>query len=142
MRVLGSDIVAEARSWLDTPFRHQGRVRGVGVDCAGVVVQVGQALGLVEYDTTNYGRQPVPSRMGEILDRYLVRILLQDVQPGDIYWMRFGDPMHVAIASTLEDGRAGIIHAYSHIGRCVEHGLDVKWRRRIVRAYRYPGVAG
>ena len=29
------DIVAAAREYLDTPFVHQGRVKGVGIDCAG-----------------------------------------------------------------------------------------------------------
>jgi cell wall-associated NlpC family hydrolase len=27
-------VVAEARSWLGTPFHHQGRVKAAGVDCA------------------------------------------------------------------------------------------------------------
>jgi cell wall-associated NlpC family hydrolase len=33
-------IVAEARSFRYTPFHHQGRVKGVGVDCAGLLYQV------------------------------------------------------------------------------------------------------
>ena len=26
-------IVSEARTWLETPYRHQASVRGVGADC-------------------------------------------------------------------------------------------------------------
>lgn len=30
-------IVAEARSWLGTPYRHQASLKGVGCDCLGLV---------------------------------------------------------------------------------------------------------
>lgn len=134
------EIVAEARTWIDTPFQHQARVKGLGVDCAGVVIEVGKALGLLDYTEQGYARQPNPERMGSLLEEHLVRIDKEDVMPGDIYWMRFIEPMHLAIATELGDGRTGVIHAYSNIGRCVEHGLDGKWSRRVVRCYRYKGV--
>jgi hypothetical protein len=41
-------LVAEARRWLGTPFRHQGRIRGEGVDCIGLVLEPARALGLTE----------------------------------------------------------------------------------------------
>lgn len=33
-------VVAEARTWMWTPYRHASRVRGVGVDCGGLLYQV------------------------------------------------------------------------------------------------------
>ena len=30
-------VLAEARSWLGTPYRHQGGRKGVGCDCLGLV---------------------------------------------------------------------------------------------------------
>lgn len=51
-------IVDEARSWVGTPFRHQARIKGLGVDCVGLLVGVGEVLGLEVYDQTGYGRQP------------------------------------------------------------------------------------
>ena len=59
------EIVAEARSWLGTPWHYQASVKGVGTDCTGVVRGVGNALGLMRYDdkaadTRAYrGYQPV-----------------------------------------------------------------------------------
>lgn len=135
------EIVAEARTWVGTPFKHQARVKGLGVDCAGVVIETGRALGLLDYPEQGYSRQPSPNKMGGLLDQYLERIEVSEVLPGDIYWMRFIEPMHLAIATVLDDGRTGIVHAYSSVGKCVEHGLDNKWRNRIVRAYRYSGVS-
>lgn len=36
-RVTGAEIVACARGWIGTPFRHQAAVRGAGCDCLGLV---------------------------------------------------------------------------------------------------------
>ena len=38
-----ADIIAIARACLGTPFRHQGRIPGVALDCAGLVVAVAAA---------------------------------------------------------------------------------------------------
>lgn len=32
-----NEIVAAARQWLGTPYRHQASVRGVGCDCLGLI---------------------------------------------------------------------------------------------------------
>jgi cell wall-associated NlpC family hydrolase len=55
-----SAIVTAARSWLGTPYRHQHRERGVGVDCAGLVIGVARQLGIVpaDFDVNGYSRQP------------------------------------------------------------------------------------
>ena len=33
-------VIAEARTWIGTPYQHKGRVKGVGVDCGGLLYQV------------------------------------------------------------------------------------------------------
>lgn len=35
-----SRVLIEARSWLGTPYHHKGRVKGVGVDCGGLLYEV------------------------------------------------------------------------------------------------------
>ena len=37
-------IVAEARAWIGTRYRHQASVKGVGCDCLGLVRGVWRAL--------------------------------------------------------------------------------------------------
>ena len=37
-------IIAEARAWIGTPYRHQARCKGVGCDCLGLVRGVWRAL--------------------------------------------------------------------------------------------------
>jgi cell wall-associated NlpC family hydrolase len=36
----GASVLAEVRSWLNTPYEHKGRVKGVGVDCGGLLYEV------------------------------------------------------------------------------------------------------
>lgn len=54
---LREDIVAEALSWKGTPWHHNARVKGQGVDCAQLLVAVYHAVGLIELpQLENYPR--------------------------------------------------------------------------------------
>lgn len=47
--------MAEARTWIGTPYHHRARVKGHGVDCAQLLVEVYSNAGLVEkFDTGEY----------------------------------------------------------------------------------------
>jgi cell wall-associated NlpC family hydrolase len=133
-------IIVEARTWLGTPFRHQGRTRGAGVDCAGVVIGVARALGLSEFDTTAYGRLPNGHAMRRLCDAHLRPILLKTARPGDVLlmaWRRY--PQHLAVVVDHPQG-LGIVHGHEAAGRVVEHRLDEVWRARVRAAYAFPGV--
>lgn len=134
--IRGADVVAAARAWLATPWRHQGRSRGLGCDCAGLVIGVAHDLGLTDFDFTAYGRTPHADTLRALCDAHMQRIERAAVRPGDIYLMRWlAEPQHLAIATDL-----GIVHAYAAARRVVEHRLDDTWSGRIVQAYRLPGV--
>lgn len=131
-------IIAEARTWLGTPYHHQGRAKGVGCDCIGLVIGVGRALGLVAVDAGGYSRQPDGRSLRAGFERHAVALPLDRLQPGDVLMMRIRrDPQHVGIL-----GPGGtLIHAHSGAGRVVEIPLDDRWRDRIVAAFAYPGLA-
>jgi hypothetical protein len=38
----GNTFIAQARTWIGTPFHHQGRLKGVGCDCLGLIVGVAE----------------------------------------------------------------------------------------------------
>jgi len=123
-----ADFVAAARSYVGVPFRHQGRTRH-GVDCIGLVVCAARDIGLTLADRTDYPRDPNGLLPLEMARQFAP---VESPQAGDILLMRFrGEPQHVAILAG-----AALIHGYASIGRVVEHGMDAKWRRRIVAAYR------
>lgn len=123
-------IVIEARRWLRTPYHHQAVVRGVGVDCVGLIRGVGHATGALPEDAEawarfgGYSRIPNPRRMGEGMRQFL-RLVEGTPQPGDIAWLEWRDdlPMHLAILASDTRGGATLIHSYSDAGGVVEHGL-------------------
>jgi NlpC/P60 family putative phage cell wall peptidase len=136
------DVMATARSWLGTPWIHQGRLKGVGVDCGGLIIGVGKELGLLDFDTSAYGRIPDGQRLRALCDEHLTAKPVADIVPGDVLLMRFTrHPQHLAIAGDRGDPFS-LIHAYADAGRCVEHGADQKWRRRIVAAYSFKSGPG
>ena len=51
------DIVNAARECVGTPFRHQGRVLGVGLDCAGLVLMPFSAVGPMRLTSPGTGER-------------------------------------------------------------------------------------
>ena len=43
------EAVAEAMTWLGTPYHHQGRVKGIGIDCATLLCEVYEVVGLIDH---------------------------------------------------------------------------------------------
>lgn len=137
-----ADVLAEARTWIDTPFHHQARVKGHGVDCAQLVVAVGVALGLMpplSSEETRYGRLPNPARMRAVIERYLDPVRGMP-RHGDVLFMGWsaGRPMHLGILTDLH-GR-GIIHALSDAGKVVETALPSSYEPRIDSWWQYRGI--
>ena len=138
-RMMTTDILTAARQCLGTPFRHQGRQVGVGLDCAGVAIHVAQSIGAECFDVDGYGTVPANGELERALDAQpcLQQVELADRQAGDLLLMRFSaEPQHLAIFA----GET-IVHAYEAVGKCCEHRLSSAWGSRIVRVYRFQGVA-
>ena len=134
-------IVQEARSWIGTPFHHQGRVKGAGVDCVGLVIGIAKHFELSEFDTTNYSHIPDGEVLQALCEEHMVRINLVDLEVGDVLLFRFNErPQHLAIVGDYPYGGFSIIHAYSVAKKVVETRLDEYWNDLIVAAYRLPGV--
>ena len=132
------DILTAARQCIGTPFRHQGRMLGFGLDCAGVAVHAARQAGLGVIEIDGYSRTPANGMLESALDGqpYLEQVAIDDRLPGDLLLMRFAaEPQHIAICA----GET-IIHAYRAAGKCCEHRLDARWAARIVRAYRFRGI--
>jgi NlpC/P60 family putative phage cell wall peptidase len=134
------NIVACARTYLGTPFAHQGRIRGMALDCVGLVICVGNDLSLPVPNYANYGMQAVDDTVLKRCKEHLQEVPVEQMQPGDILCFRCEHlACHVGIATELM-GNPGIIHAYSPNKKVVEHNLDFKWRRRIAGVFRFPNV--
>jgi cell wall-associated NlpC family hydrolase len=137
------DIIAASQECEDTPFRHQGRVVGLGLDCAGVLVHLFQRLCLPYHDEMGYPRHPFDGQLERILDSQpsLRRIDKADMARGDVLCMRITSaPQHIAIYLGLIDGHPYIRHGSSLHGKVATHRLDELWGARIVRVYRFEGL--
>lgn len=109
--------MAEALSWQKTPYHHQGRVKGAGVDCAMLLAEVYSAVGLIPaLDPKPY---PADWHMHRDVERYLQQVLEYAVPtdtplPGDVVLYRFG--------------------------RCVSHGAIVIEWPMVVHAFMREGA--
>lgn len=129
-------VVDVAREYLGTPFVHQGRLKGVGIDCVGLLTCVAKELGLTNHDCTTYSRYPDGVTLCRELEKCLVSVREARLGRVVVFWIKRADlPTHAGILTDV-----GMIHTYQSVGKVVEHVLDAKWRRRITRFFRYPGV--
>lgn len=124
MNRIRAAVVAEARSWLGTPYHHHARIKGAGVDCAQILLAVYcDALCLApDLDVGHYSTQWHLHRSEELYLQWLALAGARRVQtpaPGDIAMFRFGRTFsHSAIH--VDDGR--LVHAYVDLG-VIETGL-------------------
>lgn len=139
-----------ARSYLGTPFVHQGRTPHHGLDCAGLIICVARELGHVppDYDVRNYAQQPDKTSVVDACDEHLIRVPKQDAQPGDVIVIAWDQwPQHLGIMGVYAPAKSHrtIIHAFMKQGEkkpvVTEHRLAPHLMQRIVRAYRFPEVA-
>ena len=66
-------VVAEAMTWLRTPYHHHGTIKGVGADCAMFPTEVYAACGLME--RVDFGKYPTQWHMHHNEERYLNIVL-------------------------------------------------------------------
>lgn len=132
----GQDVVNEARTWIGTPFHHQARLKGHGVDCIGLVVGVAGALGLQHADRSDYSRLPDGITLAAELNAQMFKV--EKMQAGDVLLFAMPKlPRHVAICST--NGR--MVHATSLVDKCVEVTIDKTWLRALRGVYRFKELA-
>jgi len=141
----GARVVAAARGWIGTPYRHQASCRGAGADCLGLIRGVWREL---------YGAEPeVPPAYSfdwgetggvEVLWRAAGRHFRPGPAgheaPGDLllFRMRAGAvAKHLGLQAETGEG-ASFVHAYCGRG-VVESPLGDPWRRRIVARFVFPG---
>jgi NlpC/P60 family putative phage cell wall peptidase len=136
------DVVAAARLWLGTPYRHRASTLGAGCDCLGLLRGVWRSL---------YGDEPVavpPYRAdwrdgndGALLqaaERFLVAES-GAVEAGQIVLFRLGglyEARHCGIMVSPER----FIHAQEHLG-VVEANMTPGWARRVSARFRFPDKA-
>jgi len=110
-----AEIVQEAMSWIHTPYHHAADVKGVGVDCAMILIRIYSKLGHIPMDVDP---RPYPQHwyLHHDEERYLGWIWKYaekvDVPlPGDIALYRFGRT--ISHGGIIMDDKT-LLHADAH----------------------------
>lgn len=134
-------MVAAAREWVGTPYRHQAATLGAGCDCLGLLRGVWRAIYGTEPAVPNYRADWRDTRHAEDLRAAAEALLVPvaaEFEPGQVLLFRLGRttaPRHCGILVAPDR----FIHAQEGLG-VVEANLAEGWRRRIAGRYDFPGV--
>jgi cell wall-associated NlpC family hydrolase len=142
-------VVAEAETWLGTPYHHEARIKGHGVDCAQILVGVFANVGLIEpvalpHYPADWNLHRDEERYLDILARYTREIeapvlcplgvaasqpgASRSVLPGDIVVWKFGRCFsHGAIVVAWPF----VIHAYVGSVCVLEDAERASWLAQI-----------
>jgi NlpC/P60 family putative phage cell wall peptidase len=143
MVITRSLIVAEARAWIGTPYRHQASLKGVGCDCLGLVRGVWRAVMGTEPERAppyapDWAEAAGRETLAEAAGRHMTMVPMNEFAPGDVLLFRWRAKMpakHAAIVTASDK----MVHA--HDGAAVaEVAIAPWWRRRLAYAFRFPGL--
>ncbi len=143
MTAMRDQIIAEARSWIGTPYRHQASRKGVGCDCLGLLRGVWREVAGAEPElpppySADWAEASRKETLADAARRHLLEIPLNEIAPGDVLLFRWRTHMpakHCAILVSAER----MVHA--HDGAAVAEVYFANWwRRRLAYAFRFPGL--
>lgn len=138
------EIVLAASGWLGTPYHHHARVKGVGVDCAQILVAIALELKLINDRQAelvpNYPPEWHLHNREEHLLEYLELmgcVETNDALPGDILCFKFGRTCsHIGVMVNSDQ----FIHACLRSKAVVVNSLNGDWLTRWAKTYQFPGV--
>lgn len=138
---LADRIVTEARTWRNTKFQHQGRLKGQGVDCVNFISEVARGAGVLDVEIpADYRPHEDGVVMLKLLKDHAKHIPNEQMKAGDVLALcdealREPDiPRHLAIVTEVKPETIFIIHASQHGVR--EHRIDGHWKKRIHSIWR------
>lgn len=136
-------IVAEARAWIGTPYRHQASLKGVGCDCLGLIRGVWRTLYGAEPEATpayapDWAEATGAEALAAAAQRHMIGIDPRAFSSGDLLLFRWrsGFPAkHAAIATAAD------LMVHAHDGAAVaEVVIAPWWRRRLAYVFRFPDL--
>jgi NlpC/P60 family putative phage cell wall peptidase len=142
MSLARAAIVAEARSWIGTPYRHQASLKGVGCDCLGLVRGVWRAVIGAEPEAAPPYSPDWAEALGEetlaaAAARHLAPVALGEIEPGDVLLFRWRAHLPAKHAAILVEPDR-MVHAHDSAA-VAEVYLASWWRRRLAFAFRFRG---
>lgn len=139
MHPRAAEIVAAANRYVGCRYRHQGRT-STGIDCAGVIICVGNDVGVWQFDTEAYSSRPNVEEFNKNMqDAGCVRIEFNNQASGDILRLEnSGWPVHLGILEVDAAGCAWMIHAWATAKKVLREELAAPRIAQISQVWRYP----
>jgi NlpC/P60 family putative phage cell wall peptidase len=137
-------IIAGARSWIGTPYRHQASLRGVGCDCLGLLRGVwrdvmGEEPEMPPPYAPDWAEAAGAETLRDSARRHLIEIESKEFRPGDVLlfrWRAHLPAKHCAIVTAPD----AMVHA--HDGAAVAQvAITSWWRRHLAYTFRFPHPA-
>lgn len=136
-----ADIVARARAMIGTPWRHQGRSPGRGLDCVGLLVKVSHELGIADEDFVTYSRYTTGIEAIGFFAQRGIPIEIEAAGPGDaVVITDTMFPNHCGILAE-RDGMLMIVHAHAGRRAVIEEQYTGPLVKQTVAAFAFPGVS-
>lgn len=136
-----TDVIAAARGWIGTPYRHQQSAKGAGCDCIGLVRGVWREVIGPEPErappySADWGDASGAETLLLTLEKYLIPVEMIDSRPGDVIALRWRPTLVAKHCLILSDENKAI-HAIQ--GSPVsEFWLSRTWRQKFTAAFRFP----
>lgn len=135
------DIIREAKTWIDVPYKHAGRDR-FGIDCIGPIIKVGHALNIFTFDIINYSKRPTSNYLLSLMKQHMDRIKITDAKSGDVLVCREPrHPCHCGFLEITKESQRFFIHAYAPARKVVREALVRERDERVTLAFKYRGIA-
>lgn len=140
---MSDKIVEAALGWVDTPYHHQARVKGVGVDCAQLIAGIAEETGHIAAGTPipfNYSTEwHLHNREEQLLQNLeafgCTRKEGLNPEPGDILCFQYGRAVsHLGVYV----GNDMFVHAANNLGKVALNTLSPETLKRLKFIYIFP----
>lgn len=123
--------IIEARSWLGTPWQHNKKDKGRGVDCINFLHAVGTSVGVrLPPIPDRYQKTPLKNEIENYLKANFSKCQDSKIRIARVLLLSFqGYKTHIAIATSEN----WMIHAcnFGRHHKVIEHPIDGIWKRAI-----------
>jgi cell wall-associated NlpC family hydrolase len=143
----GEQIARRALGWVGTPFIWQGRAKGVGCDCKGLIAGVAAEVGRPEANSiealsADYGAKVDVRRLQRGLET-LFDAVTGPVLAGDVLLLKIGGhPQHLGICIMAQHGLPWrMVHVYPSLGKVIDVPLGTAWRAQLAGVFRWKVLA-
>lgn len=141
---IDDEVIAEARSWIGTPYGHQHSLKGVSCDCLGLLRGVYTNVTGKPYDapppySSNWAESGNGEQMLDAANKYLIPVFWTDDIPfeaGQVLVFRFrktAAAKHCALATSA----TSMVHSYQGVG-VKEVTTSDFWIKLCAGVFRFP----